>query len=258
MNHHRHCYLIEFQYLGFRYHGWQKQPTVKTVQEMMERTVSFVLKHDDFKLLASGRTDAMVSAEQAFVELFLKVEIDQVSFLEELNYNLPADIRALSIEVVGQDFNVIQDSKEKEYNYLFTYGDKVHPFCAPFLTRFSDNLDIDLMSKTARLFQGKHDFINFCKRPNPDAMSEREVFRSKIVLNDRISASFFPEKSWMYQVIGPGFMRHQVRMMMGALVQVGNGELTLEDVSSLLQSRSDKFVLTAPASGLMIRSIDFQ
>lgn len=258
MNNHRHCYLIEFQYLGFRYHGWQKQPAVKTVQEMMERTVSFVLKHDEFKLLASGRTDAMVSAEQAFVELFLKADIDGPMFLKDLNYNLPADIRALSIEPVGQDFNVIQDSKEKEYNYLFTYGSKIHPFCAPFLTRFAEQLDVDLMSEAARLFEGKHNFINFCKRPSPDALSEREVFQSEIVLNELITASFLPEKSWLFRVKGPGFMRHQVRMMMGALAQVGNGELSLVDLGLLLESKSEKFILTAPASGLMIQSINFQ
>ena len=77
----RFYYIIELQYLGFRYHGWQKQPNVNTLQRMVERTVSYVLKHKDFKVLASGRTDAKVSANQTYIELFVDYQpLDMISF----------------------------------------------------------------------------------------------------------------------------------------------------------------------------------
>ena len=111
----QYFYLIKFKFLGFRYHGWQKQPGVKTVQSMIEKTIQFVLGPDaNFKTLGASRTDAMVSARDFPMELFLYEELDE-SFLDEFNKNLPADIHALSIEQVDSKFNVIQDVVSKEY-----------------------------------------------------------------------------------------------------------------------------------------------
>ena len=75
----RYYYLIKLQYLGFRFHGWQKQPDVITVERMVERTVAFVLGRKNFKLLASGRTDAKVSVNQTYVELFVDEVIGNVA-----------------------------------------------------------------------------------------------------------------------------------------------------------------------------------
>ncbi len=155
-------YLIEVQYLGFRYHGWQKQPGVNTVQRMIERTMTFVLDHDQFKILVTGRTDAMVSANQTYFELFLKEPIEPTELLEKLNLNLPSDIRVLSVEEVDRHFNIIQNAKIKEYNYLFSFGQKNHPFAAPFMCCIQQKLDVDQMMEAARLFEGRHDFRNYC------------------------------------------------------------------------------------------------
>src|SRR5699024_7740610 len=117
----RYYYLIKIQYLGFRYHGWQKQPQLKTVERMVEKTTNYVLKtlleiDSRFKILASGRTDAMVSVNQTFIELFFEdVPLDLDEFLPLFNRNLPQDIRALEITETHADFNIIQHPQEKEY-----------------------------------------------------------------------------------------------------------------------------------------------
>ena len=67
-------YLIDIQYLGYRFHGWQKQPKVKTLQFMVDRTLKFILEKQSFKTLAAGRTDAMVSANETAIELFLQIQ----------------------------------------------------------------------------------------------------------------------------------------------------------------------------------------
>ena len=87
----RYYYLIKLQYLGFRFHGWQKQPDVITVEKMVERTTAYVLGRKNFKLLASGRTDAKVSVNQTYIELFVdKAPIDVKEFLPDLKVlNLP-------------------------------------------------------------------------------------------------------------------------------------------------------------------------
>ena len=127
---------------------------------MILKTLKFVLPGKKFKILGAGRTDAKVSALDAAFELFLEDEpiANMQLFLEEFNQNLPPDIRALDITEVTKDFNVIQNSKMKEYVYLFSFGKKNHPFCAPFLTNIIDNLNIEQMKLAAKLFEGEHDF----------------------------------------------------------------------------------------------------
>jgi tRNA pseudouridine38-40 synthase len=76
----QYYYLIHIQYLGFRFHGWAKQPNVKTVHQFIDKTLPYVLGHNDFKTLGSSRTDAMVSANHFVLELFLKEALDLDSF----------------------------------------------------------------------------------------------------------------------------------------------------------------------------------
>lgn len=252
-------YLIEIQYLGFRYHGWQKQPNANTVQRMVERTLNYVLGHEKFKVLAAGRTDAMVSANQSFFELFLKEEKDTSQLFRDLNSYLPADIRVQNVEEVGADFNVIQHSKMKEYIYLFAFGEKNHPFAAPFMYCLPEELDIDEMKKGSKLFCGKHNFQNYCYKPSEKTVFEREVIVSEIFVNDILTANFFPEESYAFKVKGKGFMRHQVRLMMGSLLSLGKGEIKLEDIQkSLTEERGEPLNYIAPASGLMLNQVVFE
>src|SRR5690606_35282699 len=166
----RYYYLIRLQYLGYRYSGWQKQPGHKTVEGMLVKTLKFILPDLSFKILGAGRTDAKVSAMDMAFELFL--DDGPLTGLEyfkvEFNKNLPPDIRILSIEKVSREFNIIKDSKTKEYLYLFSFGEKNHPFCAPFLANILEELDIALMIKCANLFVGTHDFSTYTSRLQPN------------------------------------------------------------------------------------------
>ncbi|MFH6603818.1 hypothetical protein ACEZ3G_10050 [Maribacter algicola] len=122
----RQYYLVRVQYLGFRYSGWQHQPDQKTIEGMLAKTLKFVLPGRTFKILGAGRTDAKVSALDAAFELFVDGDPleDKVTFLKEMNHNLPPDIRALTITEANENFNIIQDAKSKEYIYLFSFGRK--------------------------------------------------------------------------------------------------------------------------------------
>jgi len=252
-------YVITIQYLGYRFHGWQKQPDVKTVHLMIDRTLNFILDGKKFKSLGSGRTDAMVSAERAAFELFLFEPIEDLeSFLDLFNHNLPQDIRALTIREVDDKFNIIQHSKIKEYIYLFTYGEKCHPFCAPIMTTILDDLDINLMKQGAKLFEGSHYFKSYCFRPTDNGVYDREILTSELVENTIYSANYFPKKTYLFKVRGKGFMRNQIRLMMGTLIDLGKGKLSLQDIeNSLLPESKVKMDYIAPASGLMLKSIEF-
>lgn len=252
-------YLIHIQYLGFRYHGWYKQPEVKTVQGMIEKTLFYVLGHGNFRTLGASRTDAGVSVECGAFELFTREVVDQQALLEGMNANLPNDIRALSIREVDEQFNIIQSPKMKEYHYFFSFGEKIHPFCAPFMVSRQGVLDVEKMAEGAKLFEGRHIFSCYCKKPGPDALLEREVALSRIEPNELHQGSYFPEKSFVYKVHGSGFMRHQIRLMMGALFALGEGSIGLEDIRHSLRGETSKpLAHAAPASGLTLHRIHFE
>jgi tRNA pseudouridine38-40 synthase len=256
----RYYYLVKFQFLGYRFHGWQKQPNTKTLHLMIDRTLKYVLKDRYFKTLAASRTDAKVSAQEAAFELFLRdhplEDIDQ--FMVAFNTNLPQDIRALSIEQVSADFNIIQDSKFKEYHYLFSEGQKCHPFCAPILTTVLEPLNIAVMKKGAKCFQGTHNFKSYCYKATDKGLYERTLDCCELIENTLYQANFFPKKSYMLRIIGKGYGRHQIRLMMGALFALGRGEVDLEFIGESLQPNSNiKINFIAPASGLILHKIEF-
>lgn len=255
----KNYYVITIQYLGYRFHGWQKQPNLKTVHLMIDRTLKYILNKAQFKTLAAGRTDAMVSAQEAAFELFIKEPItDYDLFLTEFNLNLPQDIRALSIREVDSKFNIIQNSKTKEYLYLFSEGSKNHPFCAPILTTILEPLDVEIMAKGAKLFQGIHNFKSYCYKASETKTFNREIILCELTENNLFKANFFPDKTYLLRIRGKGFMRNQIRLMMGVLIKLGRGEVTLDFIeNSLKQDSNEHMDYIAPASGLMLNKIEF-
>lgn len=254
-------YLVRIQYLGFRFSGWQKQPQHKTVEGMLTKTLKFILPNLKFKILGAGRTDAKVSALDMAFELFLydaPLE-DLESFKSDFNRNLPSDIRVVGLKEVNQEFNIIKDSSKKEYVYLFSFGEKNHPYCAPFLANILDDLDIGLMITCAELFIGTHDFSAYTARLRPNTKVVRTIDSCQIKRNTILRANFFPEISYALHITGEGFMRYQIRMIMGALIQVGKGELMLSDIKeSLSNTNTTPLTNVAPGSGLMLYNLDFK
>lgn len=259
MGNSRRYYLLHIQYLGFRYHGWAKQKAYASVHEMVDKTLRFVLRDIPFKTLGGSRTDAKVSAGHFVLELFIDHDLEEGTFLEDLNYNFPPDIKALDMEEVDAAFNIIQSDKIKEYIYLFAFGEKPHPFSAPLVVTFPEKLDLELMVQSAPYFEGEHDFRNYCTKPSEGTRFVREVLHSRISSNTHYQASFFPKETWCYTVRGKGFLRNQIRHMMGQLVELGRGNIDLEQFKLSIDAPDGKpFKTIAPASGLILHSIEFQ
>lgn len=254
----QYFYLLKFQYLGFRFHGWQKQTdNYRTVQGMLERTLNFIFEEKvNFKTMGASRTDSMVSANEAYCKITTHSEINIDFIFEELNKNLPADIHALELSKTTREFRIINDSKSKTYQYFFSNISKAHPFSAPFITNFHDKLDIELMKKAATLFEGEHNFSRYCYRPTPSKQYVRTLNSSKIIKNTEMTASFFPDETYIFEVQGAGFLRNQIRLMMGALIMVGSNQMSLEELEQSLIGQEFKLAsFIAPASGLMLKEL---
>jgi len=253
-----HTYLFWIQYLGFRYHGWQKQPNLKTIQGRLERVIRYVLGHENFSILSAGRTDSGVSCEKGAFELFNIDPVDIDIFIDDLNLNLPDDIRIISGQKVDSKFNIIQDVQGKEYRYYFTVGDKPHPFIASNIVWLYGQLDINLMKDAAKIFKGEHDFQRFCTKGKNTENYIRNIFDAEIEETDRFIGGYYPTKIYCFKVKGSGFLMHQVRMMVGALFQIGQGNLEVGDIKEALVSQDDKPLAgKAPAHGLVLHEVIF-
>ena len=251
-------YVVTIQFLGFRFHGWQKQKNVKTVHDMVDKTLSFAFGHPNFKTIGAGRTDSKVSANAYMLQLFIDESIAIDSFLDKFNANSQNDIKALAAEEVVTSFNIIQVNKEKEYVYFFSFGEKNHPFAAPLIVGIEEELDVELMKKGATLFKGEHFFHKYCTQPSEHTRFKRVINSCIIEENTLYTANFFPRKSYVLRVKGVGFLRYQIRLMMGVLFELGKKKTNLEEIKMSLQSDNDRAFLKtiAPSSGLQLYSIN--
>jgi len=254
----QYFYLIHIQYLGFRFHGWAKQPHLKTVHFMVDKTMEFVLGHKQFKTMGCSRTDSMVSAHHSAFELFVNEPLNAQQLLIDINSNFPADLKAIQVDVVDKSFNIINTPKTKEYLYMFCFGEKPHPFTASLMMSFEENLNIEVMQKGAKLFEGSHNFKVYCTKPSEHTNFLRMIELSEIIENEIYTANFFPTKSYLFRIRSKGFMRNQVRLIMGQLIRLGKGDISLEDIEKSLEGTdSEPLHFIAPASGLILQEVDF-
>lgn len=255
----KYYYFFEIQYLGYRYHGWQKQKGVKTIQGLLEKALSRVLGHEEFRTLGASRTDAQVSAHYSAFELFTRQPADIPLLQEKLPFYLPPDIKILSIKETEAQFNIIQHPKLKEYRYYFSCGQKNHPFAAPYMLDLLEELDIEMMKQGAKVFEGVHNFQRYTPVSNGKNTFVREIISSALEENKGLDAGFFPENSYTFRIQSRGFLRHQVRLMMGALIELGRGEISLTELKDSLQGGNHQAIgFKVPGAGLVLHHIAFE
>jgi tRNA pseudouridine38-40 synthase len=135
---------------------------------------------------------------------------------------------------------------------------RTHPYNAPFITNYKKPLNIDLMKKAAKLFEGIHNFKRYASNPSENTLFEREILKSEVVTYDRLKADFVPTNAFVFKVKSRGFLTYQVRLMMGAMVNVGDGSWTLEDFKETLSNPEGRQVKNiAPSSGLCLHRVEF-
>lgn len=256
----QYSYLIRIQFLGFRFHGWQKQPGLKTIHDSLDKTLSFVFKHTHFKTIGAGRLDAMVSAQNYPLQLFCNEKIDSTAFIASFNKNCPNDFKCLSIESCSLDFAIINALKIKTYHYYFAINEKLHPYAAPFMSTFNEITDLEAMKNTAKLFEGTHHLKKYCCQPSENTILEREIAACYISENNYLTGSFFPKQSYVLVVKGAGFLRYQIRYMMAVLAEIGKNKMTTEVFKNSIAKNNDgkQWNFIAPQSGLHLFDVEFE
>lgn len=236
-------------YDGSRYHGWQKQNNANGIQSVIEAAFA-AFSREPVSITAAGRTDAGVHARGQVFHFESSLGMQPENFQRALNANLPLDIRILKVEAVDDAFHARFGAKAKRYDYWITY-DRLDPFSFPYKTLSWKRLDINRMKKGAEYLLGRHDFT---------AYSSAKIHPDKSRIKTIASIEFL-EHGEDLQVIflGDGFLRYQVRMMMGTLMAVGAGDLEPEAVQQILESKDKEICrYNAPAQGLYLMEVFYE
>jgi tRNA pseudouridine38-40 synthase len=243
---HTKHFKLTIAYDGTRYGGWQRQPNAVTVQELIEDalaklTGARVVTH------GSGRTDAGVYARAQVASCSLVTSHKSPVLLRALNANLPEDVRVLRVQEVDAKFHARFSATGKEYRYQIDTGAVADPFLRAYAWHHSRPLDLKAMKQAARLLKGRHDFTAL------SAKSERKPVRtiSKLMVTKQ-------GELLTIAVAADGFLYKMVRSIVGALVKVGEGKMTPEELGALLAGKKRvALVETAPAKGLFLWRVDY-
>jgi tRNA pseudouridine38-40 synthase len=230
-------------YDGTDFAGWQRQDGQRTVQGCLEEAMR-AMTGQAVLVRGAGRTDAGVHAEGQVASVEVASRIPTLGFLRGLNTHLPSAIAVLEVTDMPAGFSARHDARGKIYRYLVWN----HPVRSPAHARRSwhvyDPLDTHAMREAAARLLGEHDFRGF-RASDCDRTNTIRIIRRLDVRRDGVLVSF--------EVEGTAFLRNMVRILVGTLVAVGKGKMTLDQVAALLEScdRTQAGV-TAPACGLIL------
>ena len=253
------CYYnLRIQFRGTNYQGWQTQPNVPTVQGQLNQALFRIFKSSNVHSIGSGRTDAGVHALDYLVKIKVPFHIEHNSLISALNSNLNTDIRVMHAESSTQDFLPTNHAKSKEYIYRFSNLSGANAFQSEFIPNISYNLDFALMESACRLFIGRHDFSDFQCTGSDVKTTVREIFECDLThCTHATLGGMFPEH-YQFRVVGNGFLKQMVRLMVGTLWNVGRGKLALDQLECALQKPTGKKLgFVVPACGLVKSKVSY-
>jgi len=238
---------LTLSYDGTAYLGWQASNVGSSIEAMLQKTLEKILQQK-VVLQAASRTDAGVHAEEQVVNFFLEKERNLEQLHKSLNQLLPKDIRVTAIEVAKDDFHPTLDAKGKEYHYRLSRSRVQLPFTRLFSWHYPFPLDLEKMETAAQFFIGEHDFQAFGNTADPKPKDTiRTLYRLDIVSEN---------EDLRFEIHGNHFLYKMVRNLVGTLVYVGIGKLSLQEAEKLIASKDRTLAgMTAPAHGLILKKV---
>ena len=249
-------YFLELSYFGFKYSGWQIQKNARTIQEIVEKSLSNLLR-EEIRVFGCGRTDAGVHAFQHFSHFFSEniKKYDSQDFLFKLNSYLDSDISVKRIFEVPQEADARFSAIKRQY--VFFISQTKTPFARGKSMYYYGDLDIPLMNKAGKHLIGEKSFLSFSKKMDTETEGICKVEKSIFVqrknfwkIEDAPTIEFTIEAN--------RFLRGMVRLIVGTLLQVGIKKMTISEFKTLLeQSKRQKANYSADAKGLYLSEITY-
>jgi tRNA pseudouridine38-40 synthase len=241
-------YKCTVAYDGSKYHGFQIQENAYTVQEALEKALSKIHKKP-MKLTGSGRTDAGVHARGQVFHFDSELKIHPHRWTRALNAILNRDIRILETIEVHPDFHARYDVRKKEYRYFIQTCKIADPFRHLHTYHVPQRLDLTTMQGAAELFLGEHDFTAFSSIKTKVNEKVRIIHRFEIIPS---------EHEIMVICEGNGFLYNMVRIMVGTLLDIGQGKKDVQQVQQAFIKKDRNLAgKTAPAHGLVLWKVTY-
>ena len=241
-------FKLVLEYDGTHYSGWQRQLNAPTIQAAVEDALAAIAQ-TRLTVIGAGRTDAGVHALGQVASFRTERGLSQREWLRALNAHLPADISALAVEPVSDDFHARYSAKGKLYEYHVMNRSERAPLLRERAWTVYKPLNVAAMTEAAACLVGSHDFSSFETAPtdneNPQCRLQQLDLRRQ---GDLIILSFYADR----------FLKQMVRSMVGTLVEVGRGRRTAADMHRVLSARVRAAAgRTAPTHGLYLVRVDY-
>jgi tRNA pseudouridine38-40 synthase len=240
-------YFIQLSYKGTNYHGWQTQPNAISVQEVLEKTLSTVLR-ETVEVVGAGRTDTGVHASFFVIHFEVNQQLSNFeNLIYKLNSLLPFDIAIQKIWSVDNDLHARFSAISRTYKYYIST--KKNPFRTETSFKYLLPLDIDKMNDAARILAEYNDFTSF-SRLHTDVKTnnctilwaEWEVVETQLI----------------FTIKADRFLRNMVRAIVGTLLEVGKGKLSLNDFRKIIEAKDRATAgASAPAKGLFLVDVEY-
>jgi len=244
-------FFLELAYDGTKYHGWQLQPNAIGVQEVLNKTLSTILR-EQIETLGCGRTDTGVHAKQFFAHFDSEKlmvddtwQMDKTGFLRSLNALLPHDIAVSDIFPIAAEAHARFDATLRSYEYHIHFNKD--PFKHGYSWLLRDELDLELMDRAATIIMGYTDFSCFSKSNTQVKTNNCKISKAEWIKTD---------SGIVFHISADRFLRNMVRAIVGTLIQVGKKEIEPEDVHAIIRSKNRSNAGTSvPACGLYLTQV---
>jgi len=242
-----HRYFLQLSYKGTRYFGWQRQPNAISVQEVIEKTLSTVLR-EEIAVVGAGRTDTGVHASFYVLHFDVLNEIiEPEKLLYHLNRFLPDDIAIQKIKKVNSDFHARFSAVSRTYKYYISMVKD--PFTTDTSYQFTVPLDIEKMNEAAKMLFEYTDFTSFAKLHTDVKTNNCKIFKAEWETENN---------QLVFTIKADRFLRNMVRAIVGTLLEVGKGKITVDDFRKIIEMKNRGAAGTsAPPQGLFLVDIGY-
>ena len=239
-------FFFEITYTGTEYHGWQNQPNAISVQQVVEDAMSKVFREKTI-IVGSGRTDTGVHCVQQFFHADVERDFDEEEWIQKLNSILPRFIAIRSVSPVKPTANARYDALQRTYEYKITRVK--NPILVGRAHYYFRELDIQAMNEAAKLIVGEHDFECFSKVHTDVNHFICEIKRAYWNQKDDLL---------VFTITANRFLRGMVRAIVGTLLDVGSGKISLHEFKEILKSKNRKMAgANVPPEALYLMSVKY-
>lgn len=241
-------YFIWFSYDGGQYHGWQIQPNGITVQSELERCLSLLLRKA-VNVVGAGRTDTGVHARRMAAHFDTDVLFEPSLLVHKLNGLLHQDIAVQSVVPVSNGLHARFSATKRTYRYY------VHTQKDPFVRHYSlelhYQLDYDMMNEAGRILTEYDDFGAFCKAGSDVKTTLCHVTHAQWHQNSLTA--------WYFEISANRFLRNMVRAVVGTLIEVGRGRMSLDDFRKVIEGKQrTQAGESMPAKALFLENVAYE